>query len=281
MVDEGSYEIEVEPATDEVVPSGIHSERTLPAPSNPAGVGAASAAIIEEYSLVVGGMEAQATSSLDRAYGGVLRSAKGNLVEWIAQQMAVSAWQDHLGEDIDRLRVTSKQDKTSDSSGKRYWLELGEGYLRPGGPLPSEAREFLEQAGDAVGYWTGADVHVFIDGKLALPIECKAYAEIAMLKRILVDARLLREATGISRYALLQLENMLGGDYGRCPDFPAGSISAHAILSYFDDVELIVLTLLEGDRKVNRPIHKREFFKEMKAEAVARGIAQLGEALRP
>jgi hypothetical protein len=194
--------------------------------------------------------------------------------------MAVSAWRDHLGEDTNRLRVTSKQDKTSSSSGKRYWLELGEGYLRPGGPLPSEAREFLEQAGGAVGYWTGADVHVFIDETLALPIECKAYAEIAMLKRILVDARLLREATGVSRYVLLQLENMLGGDYGRCPEFPAGSISAHTIMSYFDDVELIVLTLLEGDRKVNRPIHKREFFKDMRAEAVARGIRQLGEAIR-
>jgi hypothetical protein len=224
-------------------------------------------------------MDSAATAAEGRAYGGVLRSTKGTLVEWIAYHMSNAAWQHHLGQPGRRIRVTSKADKT-ETTGKRFWVPIRRDYAaRPS--LNERARAFVKATGDKAGYWTGADVHVFIDGDLALPIECKAYAEIAMLKRILVDATLLREATGVSTYVLLQLENMLGGDYGRLPDFPAGSISGHTMMSYFADVRVEVVTLVAGDRKVDRPIHKAAYYKALEVDSVMRGIAQLAEVLRP
>jgi hypothetical protein len=44
-------------------------------------------------------------------------------------------------------------------------------------------------------------------------------------------------------------------------------------MSYFDDVDLHIFTLLEGERNINRPIHK--FFKPLEYENVEKGVMLL------
>jgi hypothetical protein len=120
-------------------------------------------------------------------------------------------------------------------------------------------------------YKFGTDVQVFVDKKLVLPIECKAYSENAMLKRILFDASLMKEAVGTNKYYLVQLESQLGGDYSQLNEISFGSPATHALLSHID-VELEIITLLKGERKVDKPIHKAEFYKELKLESLERAV---------
>jgi len=51
----------------------------------------------------------------------------------------------------------------------------------------------------------------------------------------------------------VQLESQLGGDYSTDKDIIFGSRSTHTLLSHFD-IDLNIITLLEGERKVKRPI---------------------------
>ncbi len=62
-------------------------------------------------------------------------------------------------------------------------------------------------------YWAKVDVHVFVDDNLVLGMECKSYTENAMLKRILVDFRMLKSLHPDLICCLLQMESMLGGGY--------------------------------------------------------------------
>ncbi len=52
-------------------------------------------------------------------------------------------------------------------------------------------------------------------------------------------------------------------------------------MSYFPDIRLHVITLLTGERKVNQPIHKREFFKELSPESLDHAIDKLSQLLMP
>ena len=58
--------------------------------------------------------------------------------------------------------------------------------------LPAELKAHIKANKDEYFFNAQVDVHVYIDKKFAMGIECKAYAENAMLKRILVDFRLLK-----------------------------------------------------------------------------------------
>lgn len=98
-------------------------------------------------------------------------------------------------------------------------------------------------------------------------MECKAYTENAMLKRILVDFTLFKQVYPDLSFVLLQLESQLGGDYSLVNSTKYGSPSTHTLLSYFD-IDLNILTLLEGERKVDRPIHKHEYYKSLRAESL-------------
>ena len=100
------------------------------------------------------------------------------------------------------------------------------------------------------------------------------------MKRILVDFTLLKQVYTNLHCVLLQLESQLGGDYS---DFgkkvTLGSYSTHTLLSYFD-IDLNIITLLEGERKVDKPIHKPEFFKELGQESLLEAIEVLKNLLR-
>ncbi|HOM05359.1 MAG TPA: restriction endonuclease, partial [Candidatus Kapabacteria bacterium] len=121
-------------------------------------------------------------------------------------------------------------------------------------------------------YGLKTDVHVSIDNKLVMGIECKAYTENAMLKRILVDFTLFKNVIPNIKCVLLQLESQLTGDYSQPRNkITYGSHSTHTLLSYFD-IDLNIITLLEGERKVDKPIHNSQYYKELKKEILENGI---------
>jgi len=131
-----------------------------------------------------------------------------------------------------------------------------------------------------VYYRIKPDVQVYVDDNFKISIECKAYTENAMLKRILVDCTLIKHVFPDVKFVLLQLESQLGGDYSEVfKGVHFGSPSTHTLLSYFD-IDLNIITLLEGERKVDKPIHKSEFFKPLKMEPLIKAINVLKELLK-
>jgi len=120
---------------------------------------------------------------------------------------------------------------------------------------------------------------VTIDDEVILEIECKSYTENAMFKRILVDATLLKTQFPEMQFVLLELESQLGGDYSELKDITLGSTSTHTLLSYFD-IEMHIITLVEGERKVDKPIHKPEFFKPLTRESLEKAVKIIYDILK-
>lgn len=225
--------------------------------------------LIREYNRVVGGIEEEAADDEERAYGGVIRSAKGKLVEFMATHIIRLAWQEAGGQP-DRL---SLQDR------RRYKVPILRDYIKL---LPLELGEHIRTNKNDYFFNAQVDVHVYVEKEFVMGIECKAYAENAMLKRILVDFRLLKSLYPNLICCLLQLENMLGGDYSRPLASPQlGSPSSHVLMSHFPEVSLNVITLLEGDRRVKKPIHNPDYFKELAPEFVDNAIARFAQLLKP
>ncbi len=223
--------------------------------------------IIDAYTYLVQGIDKRAKNSNERAYGGIIRAGKGELVESIAEQLVRLAWKD-LGRDEDRLSFEHHRIK----------IPINRDYVNK--IKNKEVREFIMKNLDHMYYPIKPDVQVYIDNNFKVSIECKTYTENAMLKRILVDCTLINYIFPNVKFVLLQLESQLGGDYSEIfKDIHFGSPSTHTLLSYFD-VNLNIITLLEGERKVNRPIHKSEFFKPLKMKALLKAINVLKELLR-
>ena len=148
--------------------------------------------------------------------------------------------------------------------------------------LPKEVRKYVERNKSQHYYRAQVDKHVFVDGVFVLGVECKAYAENAMLKRILVDFRMLKSLYPRLACCLVQMESMLGGSYShplRSPQL--GSPPTHTLMSYYPEVHLHIVTLLEGERKIDKPIHKPEFFKELKPECLDLALETLAGLLEP
>ena len=197
--------------------------------------------------------------------GGILRAEKGKLVEDIAKSLVRLSWK-KLKQNPDRLKIF----------GKKIKIPIKKDYVIN---LDNEIRSYVEQNIKSYFYPYKPDVLVSIDGKNVLEIECKSYTENAMLKRILVDSTLIKTQFPEMQFVLLQLESQLGGDFSELKDVNVGSTSTHTLLSYFD-IDLNILTLLEGERKVNKPVHKKEFFKELKRENLEKSVKVISEILK-
>ncbi|MDI6797567.1 MAG: hypothetical protein QMD09_11505, partial [Desulfatibacillaceae bacterium] len=129
-------------------------------------------------------------------------------------------------------------------------------------------------------YGLSVDKHLFIKNKFVIGIECKAYTENAMLKRILVDFHLLKTKFPDLACYLFQLESQLGGDYSAIPHQPKGSSSTHTLMSYFPDVDLNIVTLLDGERKVDQPINKQKYFKPLGMNRLESALTVLVNGLK-
>jgi hypothetical protein len=222
--------------------------------------------LINAYEFVVKGIDTKAQEIEDRAYGGIIRANKGILVENLAKSLIEIAWKD-LGREPSRLSFEKEIVKIPI---KREYLK------RIKSP---EVRKFIEEHIDDFNYPLKTDVHVHVDGKFKIAIECKAYTENAMLKRILVDFTLFKQVYPELTFVLFQLESQLGGDYSSSNYIKYGSPSTHTLLSYFD-IDLNIITLLQGERKVDRPIHKPEYYKALKEENLLTALETLKNLLK-
>lgn len=225
--------------------------------------------IIRYYENTVKGIDKEARAAKragEREYGGVIRAGKGKLQENITEGLVRIAWQS-VGGDSDSLEINSK--KISIPIKHEYIESIEE----------PEISEYIRQNIDNYVYKLSVDKHIFIDDEFVIGIESKAYTENAMMKRILIDFGLLKtQYPNLSCY-LFQLESQLGGDYSELEKPVYGSHSTHTLRSHiFSDLKII--TFLEGERKVDQPIHKTEYFKPIKIEILRNVVSVLAEDMR-
>ena len=226
--------------------------------------------LINTYDSVMKVMETKGKDADEdglRAYGGVIRSMKGKLQEYITQELIEIAWIKELQQSPSRLEINS--DKIP--------IPLRRSYLDR---VPAYLKKHIESHIEKYCYRLSVDKHAFIDHKFVLGIECKAYTENAMIKRIMVDFMLLKTKYPDLKCYLFQLESQLTGDYSELKENPLGSTATHSIMSYFETVNLNILTLIRGERKVDRPINKPEFFKPLEMASLEKGIAWLVDAMK-
>ena len=211
--------------------------------------------LINAYEFLVKGIDIKAKDNTDdRAYGGVIRAGKGLLVESMAKSLVEIAWKE-MGGKQERLSLEKQTVK----------IPIKPEYVDK--IKSPEIKEYIKKNISDFYYTLKTDVHVYIDRKFKIAIECKAYTENAMMKRILVDFTLFKQVYPDLSFVLLQLESQLGGDYSTNNGVKYGSPSMHTLLSYFD-IDLNIITLLEGERKVDKPIHKPEYYKSLRAESL-------------
>ncbi|OQX18534.1 MAG: restriction endonuclease [Candidatus Altiarchaeales archaeon A3] len=214
--------------------------------------------LIEAYELLVKGIDTTAKESEDRAYGGIIRAGKGMLVESLAKSLIEIAWKE-LGRNQSGLSLEKETVK----------IPIKEEYIKR--VKSPEVKKFIKNHINDFYYPLRTDVHVHVDGKFKIAVECKAYTENAMLKRILVDFTLFKQVFPDMSFVLFQLESQLGGDYSSPNSITYGSPSTHTLLSYFD-IDLNIITLLEGERKVDEPIHKPKYYKALRKKSLLRSL---------
>jgi len=83
----------------------------------------------------------------------------------------------------------------------------------------------------------------------------------------------------IHKFILFQLESQLTGDYSELNDIIFGSPASNTILSYCD-VNIDIITLLKGERKVKKPIHNPRFFKPLKLRSLKKALFRISDSLR-
>lgn len=208
-------------------------------------------------------------AAIGRSTGGFLRANKGKLVEDLATKMISIAW-----------KILEAKSERLDVNSQKHAIPLQEEYINS---LSNEdLKKYIRDNIKKYVYKLNVDRQIYIDGNFVLAIECKAFAEIAMLKRVLMDFYLLKTVfPDISCY-LFQLESQLGGDYFSLANAYGkvifGSTSAHTIQSYFPNVDLNIHTFVKGERKIDRPIHK--YYKPIEKDAIRYAIEILATDLK-
>ncbi len=223
--------------------------------------------IIALYNSVIKGIEQKAIDDINRAYGGVIRAAKGTFVEDITKLLLIIAWEE-LGGKSERISFLKETRK----------LKIETKYINK--IESQDVKEHILANIEDFNFVIKTDVHCSVDCELVIGVECKAYTENAMLKRILVDFTFMKKLWPNINCFLLQLENFMGGDYSELSkQITYGSKPTHTILSQFDDLNLEIITLLEGNRHVERPIHKEAFFKELEEKNLRLAIDKFKKVL--
>ena len=198
--------------------------------------------LIETYDRTTKVMEEGAAKAIEeegRAYGGFIRAAKGKMQEYLTNQIVKIAWEVELGKDPKRLDINSK----------KIPIPIKMEYVESIQDEP--IKDYILSNIKRYYYGLSVDKHIFIDGKFIFGIECKAYTENAMVKRILVDFHLLKTKMPNLLCYLFQLESQLGGDYSSKVRNPKANPSATALMSYFPDVDLKIISLFPPVTKID------------------------------
>lgn len=218
--------------------------------------------IIKEYDTVIKVVDSEAHSlneDGERAYGGYIRATKGRLQEHITKRLIEISWGIELNQNMSRLDINST----------KIDIPINKFYISH---LPDYLQDYIKKHLTEYFYGLSVDRQIFIDNIFVSGIECKAYTENAMLKRILVDFMLLKTKYENINCHLFQLESMLGGDYSKLNDNEYGSKVSHTIMSYFPTVNLDILTFIEGERDVKKPIHDKRYYKPLPLKSLKKGI---------
>ncbi|MDW8296116.1 MAG: hypothetical protein RMJ97_04450 [Raineya sp.] len=222
--------------------------------------------IIDEYNLIIRSLDKKARKTAYRAYGGLIRAEKGGFVENTCKKLIELSWQS-IGGNPQSISFDKKVVKVPLNEEYIYRLK------------DKEVKSWIKENTEDFHYNLKVDVHTYIKDKFVMAIECKAYTENAVLKRILLDFTLLKKFFPDLHCILFQLEGQLEGNYSQIfNSIIYGSRSTHALMPHFD-VDLQVITLL-GERKVDQAIHKEKFFKELKEDSLMKVIQTFSEILR-
>lgn len=206
--------------------------------------------LIADYDTTISGL-------FNEQNGGKIRGAKGRLVERLANSIVRLVWDDVLLQSHDRLQINNEKEK--------IYVKDSDLFLQRQ-RLDDSARDRIINHFDTVYYDFGTDVHVKVDGQLAVAIECKAYTETAMLKRIIFDSMLMDEALPDATHCLFQLEAAFSDDQ-------------YNVLMSHHSHNIDVLTLLDGKRNSQKPIHREAFFKELTKERLITVIEYFEDVL--
>jgi hypothetical protein len=183
-----------------------------------------------------------------RARGGRVRGSKGSTVQWLAESCISAAW-DALNGGV---------------------LELGlrRGSFTVGG------------VGVSGEYTAPVDIEVWVRGRCVAGVECKAYTDISMYKRVLVDFQLLKTVLPGVEAVLFQAESMLGGDYSTGGVVSAtGSEVVRVLNSHFPQAGIRILTALPGERDSQKPIHTAAGRKLLTADRVQECVDEFSRIL--
>jgi hypothetical protein len=198
----------------------------------------------------------------NKRQGGKDRSSKGALTENLLEAIVSLAWHE-VGGEAHRFNIAKR----------RLNVPIDTDYVR--NLTPESTRNYVEQNMEGYFYKVELDKGVEIDNQLVLAVECKAYTENAMLKRVLKDFELASIANPKLLFCLFQLENALGGDYGD-PNKSEylGSESTHTLMSHSPTVSLEIITLLDSNHHPTGLLHKPEHFKELPVENVTTCVSK-------
>ena len=213
------------------------------------------------------------TERIHLMYGkteGQIRGAKGELVENIVDAITQLAWHE-IGGKANRFNILKQIRK----------IAINEDYVKN---LSSEyIRDHIEQNKEQYTYKIELDRAVEIDNDLILGIECKSYMDNTMLRRTLKDFELVVKLLYPKMFfCVFQLINGLGGDYGEVrKQRQLGSKSTHTLMSYTPEINLEIITLLNGKMDSKRKIHDPEHFKELPVENVEICVNKFKNILKP
>ena len=103
-----------------------------------------------------------------------------------------------------------------------------------------------------------------------------------MIKRILIDFNLLKTLFPDLVFKFLQLETQLVDDHTTLSiESIIANKSTYTLMSYFPNLDLQIMPLLEGKRMMDQPIHEPQNFKEMKPNFVEHVVRHFSELLTP
>ena len=199
---------------------------------------------------------------------GQIRGKKGALVEQIARDLVAVAWK-RLGYKLSELELKNSKYSIPPLDLDKYLNRLPD----------KRIRDYIVKHRENYVYKLGCDVQCYYKNKFLLAIECKTYTENAMLKRILVDSFLLKSKFPDTKFVLLQLESMLGGDYSELKRVVHGSEATHTLMSHFD-LDLHIITLLKGERNIKKPIHKINYKKHLMPEILERAVTDMKRLIK-
>lgn len=189
---------------------------------------------------------------------GIVRARKGEIVETLAKKLLMITWTQVLGADAARLDQNQNKLDVRIKDEANYLNRLHDDAVKE--DIRTNQARYI--------YKFSTDVHVFIDGELAIAIECKSYTETAMLKRIIFDSMLMDEALPHATHFLFELEKAFSHPY-------------HVLMSHHSH-NIEVITLLDGRRNAQKPIHREENFRDkpLKKERLIVAIEKFEAALK-